>query len=155
MFSSIIAIILCSIVAFDVVWRVAAPHYSVEFKDLLLRVWCNTDTSLNEIATVFDVPESTLRGWKNQVLEYGTIQTTKEIVGFETRGRDRIQDLDDICILLDCVAENPLLYYDELNDEYQRRGGSPVCDNTIRNTFTRLGVTRKQIWKYVCLSVML
>ena len=128
---------------------VVSQHYSKEFKELLIRVWCSDPhATVNGIANEYNVPESTFRGWIKRVETYGTIDDTRTIVGFESRGRPRSLNFNDLTCIFESIAHDPTLYYDELNDILQGFGGTVVSDETVRVSIHRLGLTRKIIARF-------
>ena len=140
---------LFNISVFGLVWWTMVK-YPKQFKEFVVDHYVNSDDSIRSTADHFGIPESTVRSWINRLIDNGSLAPLKELIGFESRGRDRVMTRNDFDICIRIIAENPECYYDEINDllYYETNGDCQVHDSTVRRAILDAGLTRKRISKF-------
>ena len=146
----LIIVVLLSLVA----WATMQPgkHWPAAMKEQFLMNWTWSGLSLRAFCRQHDppVPYSTAHDWKTNNLAYGNNDSVKDLIGIETRGRNRILHIQDIAILINIVAQHPTYFLFEIQQELNVLAGKWVSIRTIWLTFKRLHINRIKITKLSC-----
>ena len=120
------------------------------FKEQFLLDWSNSQLSLRQFCLTHDaaVPYTTAVDWVLVYDQLGTIEPMKNVIGYETRGRDRLLNVNEISILLDIIGNHPTWYYYEVRQEFFFLTGRVVTEGTLRNALCNLGFSHKKITKF-------
>ena len=123
------------------------PHYPWLYKHLFLKLWASSNIPWTAWCNQLMIPESTARDWRNQYIHLGTVEPLKNIIGFETRGRNRTLNLHDMLILIDIIAQHPTYTYVEICEELGFILNRNISLSCVRSSMMRFGFSRKKIFK--------
>ena len=142
----ILALLLLTLTSITTVYSVKF-HRPWQIKRKFLYDWSHTPHTLYYFAANYTprIPYTTAREWVQIYQTFGTIQPMKLVIGYETRGRNRVVTVEDLVILVHIIANHPTYYNFEIQQEFYYITNKILSISTIFQTLFRLNITRKKI----------